>query len=89
MLSKSRKTVALAFIFFIVFAYAFAAITGAGSGYSRDSFLQSTGQESTEGIGLDISADQVDVDRGILRFTATPNLSGEFGESTGNGSFLQ
>jgi hypothetical protein len=76
-------------LFSILFAYGFAAITGAGSGYSRDSFLQSSNKESSTGIGLDISADQVDVDRGIFRFTATPNLSGEYGESTGNGSFLQ
>ena len=86
---KSRKTAALVLLLSILFAYVFAAITGAGSGYSRDSFLQSTNKESSEGIGLDISADQVDVDRGVFRFTATPNLSGEYGESTGNGSFLQ
>ena len=86
---QSRKTAALLVLFSILFAYGFAAITGAGSGYSRDSFLQSSNKESSKGIGLDISADQVDVDRGIFRFTATPNLSGEYGESTGNGSFLQ
>jgi hypothetical protein len=86
---QSRKTAALLVLFSILFAYGFAAITGAGSGYSRDSFLQSSNKESSTGIGLDISADQVDVDRGIFRFTATPNLSGEYGESTGNGSFLQ
>jgi len=86
---QSRKTAALLVLFSILFAYGFAAITGAGSGYSRDSFLQSSNKESSMGIGLDISADQVDVDRGIFRFTATPNLSGEYGESTGNGSFLQ
>ena len=86
---QSRKTAALLVLFSILFAYGFAAITGAGSGYSRDSFLQSSKKESSTGIGLDISADQVDVDRGIFRFTATPNLSGEYGESTGNGSFLQ
>jgi hypothetical protein len=85
----SRKVAALVLLLSIIFAYGFAAVTGAGSGYSRDSFLQSASNESTEGIGLDISSDQVDVDRGVFRFTATPNLSGQYGESTGNGSFLQ
>lgn len=70
-------------------AYGFAAVTGAGSGYSRDSFLTRGNSAETEAIGLDLSADQVDVDRGVFRFTATPNLSGQYGESTGNGSFLQ
>jgi hypothetical protein len=75
--------------FCIVLAYSFAALTGSGTGYSRDSLLKEGITKNSEGIGLDISADQVDVDRGVFRFTATPNLSGQYGESTGNGSFLQ
>jgi hypothetical protein len=87
--SKWQKTSVLLLLFAVIFAYAFAAITGAGSGYSRDLLLGATGKQSSEKLGLDISADQVDVDRGVFRFTATPNLSGQYGESTGNGSFLQ
>ena len=86
---NKQKIAVLILLFGVLFAYGFAAITGAGSGYSRDAFLQAPSKERSDTLGLDISADQVDVDRGVFRFTATPNLSGQYGESTGNGSFLQ
>jgi hypothetical protein len=87
--TKWQKTAILVLFFGVLVSYGFAAVTGAGSGYSRDSFLQTKEKQSSETLGLDLSADQVDVDRGVFRFTATPNLSGQYGESTGNGSFLQ
>jgi hypothetical protein len=86
---NKQKIAVLVLLFGVLFAYGFAAITGAGSGYSRDAFLQASSKERSDTLGLDISADQVDVYRGVFRFTATPNLSGQYGESTGNGSFLQ
>jgi hypothetical protein len=87
--TSKQKIAVLILLFGVLFAYGFAAVTGAGSGYSRDTFLQASSKESSDTLGLDLSADQVDVDRGVFRFTATPNLSGQYGESTGNGSFLQ
>ncbi len=71
------------------FAYIAAAILGGGAGYSTDEFLKPRTIDQGNNIALRIDANKVDVDRGVLSFTATPQLSGEFGQSTGNGSFLQ
>lgn len=89
MSSKSKKTAGIFLLLGILLAYAFLAISGMGTGYSRDSWLKNGLTNKDKSIGLDLVADEVDVDRGVFRFTATPNLSGEYGESTGNGSFLE
>ena len=70
-------------------AYIAAAILGGGAGYTTDEFLKPRAMHEGSEVALRIDANNVDVSRGVLSFTATPQLSGEFGESTGNGSFLQ
>lgn len=64
------------------------AFLSSGSSYEKDKYLAET--TSTEsGISLDVSATTVDINEGVLYFTATPRLSGEFGQSTSNGAFFQ
>ena len=71
------------------FAYVGAAVLGGGAGYTTDEFLKPRAMNQGSEVALRIDANNVDVSRGVLSFTATPQLSGEFGQSTGNGSFLQ
>jgi hypothetical protein len=70
-------------------AYVAAAILGGGAGYTNDEFLNPRAMNEGSEVALRIDVNNVDVSRGVLSFTATPQLSGEFGQSTGNGSFLQ
>jgi hypothetical protein len=73
----------------LALAYIAAAILGGGAGYTTDEFLKARAMDKGSEVALRIDANNVDVSRGVLSFTATPQLSGEFGQSTGNGAFLQ
>ncbi|CAN2186819.1 Protein of unknown function (DUF4436) [Candidatus Nanopelagicaceae bacterium] len=73
----------------LAISYIAAAILGGGAGYSTDEFLKARAMDKGSEVALRIDANNVDVSRGVLSFTATPQLSGEFGQSTGNGAFLQ
>lgn len=73
----------------LAISYLVATIAGQGGGYSRDNFLETVNTKDKSIVALKLDVDEVDVDRGVLQFTATPQLFGEFGQSTGNGAFLQ
>lgn len=85
---KNRKAIVM-LLALVSFLYTGISLIGYGSGYEKDKYLSQTHNQNSNEIGLDVEADKVDVFRGVLGFTATPKLSGEFGESTGNGSFLR
>lgn len=73
----------------LALAYLLISLMGLGSGYNKDSYLSEAPSSLGDAIGLEIEADKVDVYRGVFGFTATPYLAGAYGQTTGNGSFLQ
>ena len=70
--------------------YALLAFLSVNEVLSRDELLdRAPVSESIDEVALDLVADELDVDRGVLFLTATPQLSGNQGISTSNGSFLK
>jgi hypothetical protein len=83
--SNVLMSVLLLIAVILYFGFAF---LNSGSTYQKDQFLANSTTEKSS-ISLDINATNVDINEGVLYFTATPRLSGEFGQSTSNGSFFQ
>lgn len=75
-------------VFLATILYFGLAFLNSGSSYEKDKYLGEN-PTSESSVALDISATNVDINEGVLYFTATPRLSGEFGQSTSNGSFFQ
>ena len=58
--------------------------------FNIDPLLRSESvQENIDEVGLNLIVDELDVDRGVMALTATPQLSGNQGISTSNGAFLK
>lgn len=83
-----RVTVIIAVLVSIM--YTLLAFLSVNEVLSRDELLdRAPVSETIDEVALDLVADDLDVDRGVLFLTATPQLSGNQGISTSNGSFLK
>lgn len=88
-MNNKRLIVSISFLSIALIAgYSFAAFKSLGSTFETDSFLSSAKvAKSVDEVALNLIVNELDVDRGVQYVTATPQLSGEQGESTANGSF--
>lgn len=72
----------------LIAGYSYAALKSLGSTFQTDSYLSSAKVETTvDEVALNLIVNELDVERGVQYVTATPQLSGEQGDSTANGSF--
>jgi len=74
----------------IAITYAVVASISIREDFNIDPLLRSASvQENIDEVGLNLIVDELDVDRGVMALTATPQLSGNQGISTSNGAFLK
>lgn len=86
--NKNLRLTILVISLVLISGYAIVAIKSLGSTFEAGPLLSKARvAESTDEVSLRLSVNELDVERGVLYMTATPQLSGEQGISTANGSF--
>lgn len=74
----------------IAISYVLAAVFSINQSFSTDRFLQTAPADASQDeVALRLVANTLDIERGVLEITATPQLSGAQGISTSNGSYLK
>jgi hypothetical protein len=76
-------------IILLVITYFISVLTLSQGEYNRDNFLKSKQVAANQDeVGLNLSANEIDVQNGVFSLTATPQLSGTRGVPLKNGSFF-